>query len=142
VLPPTQEERLASIVAWALTRGENDPARADKVYEAEISTYITRMSFTYVSVGDEASKRSDRAYLEKNAIALLSTIGRSVDPPSQEWLGLHSPYPQIRDSGLWNKQHVGKVFDPRFLEAFQTYVNATCGNEALPSASIAPPGWI
>jgi hypothetical protein len=67
--------------------------------------------------------------------------GRST-PPSHEWLGLHSHYPQIRDSGLWNTQHVGKVFDPRFLEAFQTYVNATCGNEAVPSTSIAPSGWI
>lgn len=142
VLPPTHEERLASIVAWALSRGESDPARADKLYEAVISTYITRMSFTYVSVGDEPSKRSDRAYLEKNAIALLSTTGRSIDPPSQEWLGLHSPYAQIRESGMWNKQHVGKVFDRRFLETFETYVNVTCGNETAPLTSIAPAGWI
>ena len=34
--------------------------------------------------------KSSRAYIERNAIGLLSNNMRPFDPPSKTWLGLHS----------------------------------------------------
>jgi hypothetical protein len=35
-----------------------------------------------------------------NAIALLSNKLKPIDPPSSDWLGLHSGRQEVRESGL------------------------------------------
>ncbi len=57
-----------------------------------------------------------RKLVERNAIALLSNFQReAIDPPSASWLGLHSYERKVRESGLWNIDHVNETFSPEFL---------------------------
>ena len=58
---------------------------------------------------------SRRGYIERNAIGLLSDFDRvSYDRPSRGWLGSHCARPKVRQSGLWNQQHVEESHDPAF----------------------------
>jgi len=60
---------------------------------------------------------SQRGVIERNAIALLSNLGRDpVDPPSSGWLGDHSAHERIRGSGRWNNRHVDEQYDASFLD--------------------------
>lgn len=94
---------------------------AEKPHEKRVSAYLGSMRVLWVAIGDDASKESDRGYIERNAIGLLSTIGKQVDPPSNGWLGYHSVRPEIRDSSLWNLQHLGHSYEQTFLEKLERY---------------------
>jgi hypothetical protein len=109
---------------WGIRSSASGPVRlAESPLEREVSTYIGQMPFLWVNVPDEPSRISDRAYLELNSIALLSNFERPrIDPPSPNWLGLQSGQRTIRDSGLWNTNHVEKPYDPKFLERLRAYV--------------------
>ncbi len=109
--------------------------------EKRVSEYIGRMIILWIAIPDEAGPGSDRSFIEKNAIALLSGIGRQVDPPGSQWLGNSSPTQAIRDSGLWNVDFTGYRFDTRFIDVFSQYVDAIAGNKPLPNSSIAPRDW-
>jgi hypothetical protein len=80
------------------------------------------MSVLWVEVPDEPGPGSDRAYIERNSIALLSNHCRPPDAPSDAWLGRHSPRAEIRGSGLWNLNHTGESYQPAFLEKFAALV--------------------
>lgn len=85
--------------------------------EKDVSNYIGQMPFLWVELDDEPSPNSKRAYVERNSIALLSNFGKpSIDPASRTWLGHRSSEPTICESGLWNTNHVGKSFEPAFLD--------------------------
>lgn len=43
--------------------------------ERRVSDYLRQLPFLWVDVPDEPGPESDRAYLERNAIALLSNYG-------------------------------------------------------------------
>jgi hypothetical protein len=111
--------------------------------ERRVSEFIGAMTYLVVAVSDEASARSDRAYIERNAIALLSMVGRELDPPSSGWLGTWSNSHQIASSGLWNIDHVGRTVDPRFVLVLRDLIRG--GRELLGSSetvmSIAPADW-
>jgi len=109
--------------------------------EAEVSRHIGSMEVLAIDVGDLPSPASDRAYIERNAIALLSVTGAFVDPPTGTWLGLDSPSSVIRRTGLWNLQHSEANFDARFLDVLETYIEVTLGRRSSPIDSIAPAGW-
>ena len=69
--------------------------------EREVSNLIRFMPFLWLEVDDEPSKDSDRAYLEKNSIALLSNWNKEpIDEPSENWLGRYCPIEQVKVSGL------------------------------------------
>lgn len=73
------------------------------------------------------SNESDRRYIEKNAITLLSEYRKNpIDPPSRRWLGRHSCSERIRCSGLWNSDHVSNGYDPEFLDRLEEYVDEAC----------------
>ncbi len=92
--------------------------------EREVSRVIGNMSFLWVPIEDEAGPDSQRGYIERNAIALLSNYNKSVlDPPSQEWLGHHSDRERVRKSGLWNQNHVEETCDPPFLDKLDKLVS-------------------
>lgn len=58
-------------------------------------------------------------------MALLSNLARPpIDPPSAGWLGRHSTRPAIRESGLWNVNHVQASPDGEFLPVMRTYAQA------------------
>lgn len=81
------------------------------------------MDVRWVDISDDPGPDSDRGYVERNAIALLSNAGRSpVDVATPEWLGGSCPRPLVRGSGLWNQIHVTEDYDSDFLDRFADIV--------------------
>lgn len=109
--------------------------------ERQVSEYIGSMSVVWLDVPDDPGPQSDRAFLERNAVALLSKEGRKVDPPSPGWLGRYSPTEAITKSGLWNVNFVDYPYDDRFLDVFAAYVEITTQKRSKPTKSIAPRDW-
>ncbi|WP_418280491.1 hypothetical protein [Halorubrum sp. DTA98] len=94
--------------------------------ERRVSEYLRDLPFLWVDVDDEPSPESDRAYIERNTIALVSNIGgESIDPRDEEWLGQYSQVPEIRESGLWNINHVEESYRPEFLDTLANYIDGT-----------------
>ena len=84
---------------------------------------------------------SDRSFVERNAIALLSNLSFNSDRPTREWLGSHSAKPEIRNSGLWNVNYVGGVLDERVLSVMKKYVEVTIGRREPSKRALAPKRW-
>lgn len=94
--------------------------------ERRVSDYLRDLPFLWLNVDDEPSAESQRAYIERNTIALLSNYHReAVDARSDEWYGHHSRSEKIRESGLWNVNHVDEECDPTFLDDFADAVEDT-----------------
>jgi hypothetical protein len=85
------------------------------------------MPFLWVDADDEPSPSSVRAFIERNAIALLSNCGSPANPeaPCDTWLGRQAAAAEIRDSGLWNVNHVRGSYDPASVEALASRAAAT-----------------
>lgn len=95
---------------------ERSVVEAERELEERVSAYLARLLVTHVPVLDESGPESMRGYVERNAIALLSTRGAAVDTPSEGWLGRHAKAEAVRRSGLWNVRHVGERVEEGFLE--------------------------
>ncbi|RCU47623.1 hypothetical protein DU504_10140 [Haloplanus salinus] len=94
--------------------------------ERRVSTYIREQPFLPVALDDEPGPDSDRAFVERNAIALLSNFERSaIDPRADDWLGRHGRSRKIRESGLWNVDHVDETYDPAVLDRLERAVEGT-----------------
>lgn len=94
--------------------------------ERRVSDYLRNLPFLWVNVDDEPSSDSHRAYIERNTIALLSNYHRdTIDPRSNDWLGNHSRSEKIRESGLWNVNHVDETHDPTFLDDLRGAIDET-----------------
>ncbi len=82
------------------------------------------MPFLWLDINDEPGPDSLRGNIERNAIALLSNYGKmSLDPPSPTWLGQFCNRPLVRESGLWNQNHVAERYDPAFLDSLEELVH-------------------
>lgn len=91
--------------------------------ERAVTEYIGRMPLLWVGVSDEPSASSERGVIERGVIALLSASARlGIDPPSQEWLGNRADRAVIRQSGLWNVDHVGETHEPRTLAVLDRWI--------------------
>jgi len=78
------------------------------------------MPFLWIPIDDPSGPQSLRKVVERNAIALLSNFEReAIDPPSASWLGLRSRKRKVRESGLWNIDHVDETFSPEFLSVIR-----------------------
>jgi hypothetical protein len=110
-------------------RGQNAPSDvrgAEKKLEQEVSDFIRQMPFLWLAVEDDPGPDSERGYIERNAIALLSNYGKPIlDQPSSGWLGLSSDRQRVRNSGLWNQNHVEEFYDPAFLDAMEHLISRT-----------------
>jgi hypothetical protein len=96
--------------------------------ERKVSRVIGDMSFIWITIGDEAGPGSQRGFIERNAIALLSNYNKHpIDPPSEGWLGCNSDRERIRKSGLWNQNHVEEAYDPAFLDTVDQLASETIG---------------
>lgn len=74
------------------------------------------MSVLWLAIDDPAGPESERGYIERNVVALLSSYRRpELDPSSESWLGRHSNSERVRSSGLWNSRHVDEPYEPSFL---------------------------
>jgi hypothetical protein len=135
-----QRDNLQSLYpSWG--HGQNAPAeirQSEAPLEKLVSEYIGRMRIAWLSIDDPPSASSDRRFVERNAIALLTSPMLVHDDPSPSWLGRLSPHPLIRSSGLWNVQDVQESFDPRFFEVLTTYIDVTLGLRQPPRRSVAP----
>ena len=122
---PRTKNGMTSAVArrFGLTRAEVLASEAD--LEGRVSDYIGRMPFLWLGVPDAAGPESARGRVERGAIGLLSHYSTPAeDPPSVHWLGHHSDRERIRESGLWNSQHVDKPYDPAFLDEMERLIAA------------------
>ena len=98
---------------WSGIERERSEVRDEEyIMERRVSTYIREQPFLWVEVDDEPGPDSDRAYLEQNAIALLSNYDKpTLDARDDGWLGKYSRSREIRESGLWNVNHVDEEYD-------------------------------
>lgn len=104
----------------------------ERELEHAVSEYIGQLPFVWVDIDDEPSPTSHRALVERHAIILLAGEDGAtpLDKPSANWLGNHSVRPKIRESGLWNLDHVGRpakpfAYNPEFLDVLEKYVQQT-----------------
>ena len=114
----------------------------EKPLEAKVSEVIGNMKILWLQISDRASADSDRSFIEKNSIALLSCFVRKIDNASKVWLGNYNPHKSISESSMWNVNYVEDDYDPRFLEIFERFVNITIGKEPPVNESIVPQDWI
>ncbi len=93
--------------------------------EQAVSAHIRSLPFLWVAVDDEPSSASERGTIEAGAIGLLSNMGTApIDPASAQWLGLRADRPAVRESGLWNVNHVQGGYDPRFIAVLERRIAA------------------
>lgn len=109
-------------------RGTRD---AEAGLEELVTNVIGGMPLLWLRVNDEPGPASQRAYIERNSIGLLSNVTLPpCDPASPAWLGHLCDRPKVRESGLWNQQHVDAPYDPRFLDTFGRLVDEQLTAEA------------
>lgn len=93
--------------------------------ERRVSQFIGEMPFLWIAVPGDPGRMSHRKRIEATTIGLLSNRGRDpIDPPSPTWLGRSATNPAIRESGLWNVDHVDDGYDPAGLDFLAQYVLA------------------
>ena len=110
------------------TWGDGNTAKGDirkneLPLEREVSRVIGEMPFLWLSIADEAGPGSLRGYIERHSIALLSNYrAPAVDAASQAWLGRCCNRERVRQSGLWNQNHVDENYEPSFLDTFEQLI--------------------
>lgn len=120
-----QRDERPEPVSWSVKKNVPRAVRdLERDLERRVSDYLGTMNLLWLDINDAPSPASDRATIERNAIALLSQADNVIDPPSPDWLGNHSIKPEIRRSGLWNVNHVGARYDPAFLDVLEKRVRA------------------
>ena len=114
-----------SFPTWGVGNSASTEVRtAERALEREVSEVIGAMPFLWLAVEDRAGPKSERGYIERNAIALLSNYNKiPIDPPSDNWLGHDSDRERVRASGLWNQNHVEENYDPAFLDRFDGFIS-------------------
>ena len=110
---------------WSSIERERSEVRDEEyILERRVSTYIREQPFLWVNLDDEPNADSDRAYLEQNTIALLSNFDEQpINSRADGWLGRYSQSREIRESGLWNVNHVDEQYDEDFLDLLEDAVN-------------------
>jgi hypothetical protein len=98
-------------------------AEQEAAIERDVSRYVGAMPFLWLSVPSRPDRTSDRGYLERSAIGLLSTLAGGIDPASDNWLGRHAVSLKITGSGLWNVNHVDEPDAPDFLNLLDRHVD-------------------
>jgi hypothetical protein len=118
-------DQLGSGLLESWTARHHDPAHApaELQLEREVSQHIGAMPFLWAAVPDSDDGISDRAYIERNSIALLSCAAGSPDRPCPGWLGHHAASSNLRRSGLWNSRHVDETYQPAFLELLASLIS-------------------
>lgn len=109
--------------------GLTGPQVRDQEREVEeaVSKRIRAMPFLWVGVDGPGGPDCERSVIERNCIALLSNVGcPKLDHASREWLGSSSDRGPVRESGLWNNNHVTEPYNPGVLDRLARCVERTC----------------
>src|SRR6185437_15741604 len=122
-----ERDGLGHIESWGMKADKGDAAAqfgmsreqlsaAEAPLEISVSGYIRTLPFLWLGIDDEPGPMSDRGFIERNSIALLSNYQKpAIDRHSAAWLGQYSDRPKVRSSGLWNNNHVDEHYQPDFL---------------------------
>lgn len=101
---------------------------SEQTLEKLVSKTIGVMPFLWLSVPDEPGPESLRGYIERNSIALLSNYNKlKIDPHSSKWLGNLCDREKVRESGLWNQNHVAEDCKLAFLDEMERLVSVVKG---------------
>ena len=85
-------------------------------WKSKFSNYISKLKILWLDINDASGPSSDRAYIEKNSIALLSTLNHKLDIPKKNWLGNFNPHSSIVESSLWNVNYINTDYDKVFFK--------------------------
>jgi hypothetical protein len=110
--------------SWAVGGTANPDVRQNEYpLERAVSDYIRGLPFLWLAVEDPPGPRSDRGVIEAGSIALLSNVGRPpIDVASDRWLGRHADRRPIRESGLWNVNHVQDQASGAVISVLKEYI--------------------
>jgi len=108
------------LVSWLDRHHPGQWAELEDDVEHAVSRHIGAMPFLWLNVPE----REDRVFIERNSIAFLSCLAGGQDRPSAGWLGHDATRFEIRESGLWNVQHVYDPYDPAFLQLLARLVES------------------
>lgn len=111
--------------SWLGRTADPDWRDAERDVERQVSTVIRNMAVRTIGVLTSDDGTSDRGHIERNAIALLSCLAGSCEPPSMDWLGHHATSDKVRTSGLWNVTHVDEAYDATFLDVLGQHIGTT-----------------
>jgi hypothetical protein len=124
----------ASMAAKRLGLDRKLIAENERPAECAVSERIGAMQVLWLAIGDEPGPHSLRGTIERNSIGLLSNFERPasdrIDPASPEWLGHFCSRLAVRESGLWNVNHVADGYDPAFLALLGRFVTEVSGEQA------------
>ena len=112
------------LAAWLAPKPSSEMRERERAVEVEVSRYIRAMPFLWLAVPTRDDNTSDRGFLERNTIALLTALAGAGEDASENWLGHHAVAPKVRASGLWNVNHVNDPFDHRALDLLEGHVEA------------------
>jgi hypothetical protein len=125
----------SQLTTWGIDSSASALIQAGETdLERRVSAHLGTLSVLWVDVPDEPGPASARAFIERNAIALLSNRRRPFDHPSPSWLGRSSTRAAIRESGLWNLDFVDGTCDPAFLAYSRTPFQAWTAGSREPAA--------
>lgn len=113
------------LASWMAPLPHPDQLQAERALEVEVSRVIREMPFMWLDVPTRSDGGSDRGLLERNTIALLSTLAGGSEAASPTWLGRNASAPKVSGSSLWNVNHVDDAFEPSVLDLLQSYVRTT-----------------
>jgi hypothetical protein len=112
------------IESWLGSRPDPRYRETERAHERRVSDYIGAMPLLWLSVPTRGDGTSERGYLERNSIGLLSRSAGGVDQASPDWLGKYAVNPAVVRSELWNVNHVDDEYDARFLDLFAESLRA------------------
>ncbi|HVT92885.1 MAG TPA: hypothetical protein VHD76_08570 [Bryobacteraceae bacterium] len=131
-----------SCPSWgSVERPSAKELKSEADVERLVSDYIGRLHLCFLPITDPASKRSDRAYVEQNLIAIMSGPPGPVECAAEGWLGFDCTHRAVQSSSLWNVNHTEESFDPGFLKVLEHYVEVARGRRAAGVESLAPANW-
>jgi hypothetical protein len=111
--------------SWGINNSASREIRDnERGIERDVSSYIGTMPFLWVAIDDLPGIESDRKFIERNSIGLLSLMNGNPDRPSKQWLGHFCIKTDVRESGLWNSDHVREQYNPEFLHVLEKYISA------------------
>lgn len=131
-----------SLESWAQETNDKETLIRERELEKQVSDYLSKkFQVVCLNIPGVPSKTSDRAYIERNLIALLSSSNHFSDTPPVDWLGKYAPSAIVKKSGLWNVNHTDEIYTYEFFDILEEYFKLTCGLVSEPADQLAPFGW-
>lgn len=116
----------ATVSTWGVGSNASREVRGlEHALERDVTSLIGAMSVLWLAVDDAPGPDSPRGYIERNSIGLLSNLAKdALDRPSPAWRGHRCVRGKalVRDSGLWNQNHVEQEHNARFLDVLENLI--------------------